>query len=529
MRNVLNYAGRVAIRAAGCAAIVLFPMGVSAGEVMLKSADGTVNLVGEFVEFKDDNYVIRTALGDLRIAASRVRCEGADCPTFDTATAGLQIAGSDTIGLGLMPLLMSGYGGFLNAEATITNTQVENQILAAFIGDGGFGDDLGSVLVTSTKTSDGFKGLLDGSASIGMASRRITPEEARALRDAQKGNMVSVEQEHIIAVDSLVLIVNPENPITSVSIQDLQRIFSGEVTNWSQLGGEDIPITVVTRDPGTGTYAVFTDRVFGENEPPENPNFTLASDANVAAQMVNDTLGAIAYVGAAFQRGTKSLTLVNECGLASEPDAFSAKTEEYALQRRLYLYSTNDADEATKKFLEFTDNEASDAVIAKAGFIDLGIKKREQSLESPRAKMLLTADVDAFEGNVIREMLSAMTESDRLSTTFRFRLGSASLDERGVKDMGRLAGYLKDMPEGTKVTMVGFTDDIGAFESNRSLSLDRANQVVSELKVLAGDSLPGIEFATLGYGSIAPSACNSSENGRAINRRVEVWISQPKV
>lgn len=341
--------------------------------------------------------------------------------------------------------------------------------------------------------------------------------------------MVSVEQEHIIAVDSLVLIVNPENPITSVSIQDLQRIFSGEVTNWSQLGGEDIPITVVTRDPGSGTYAVFTDRVFGESEPPENPNFTLASDANVAAQMVNDTLGAIAYVGAAFQRGTKSLTLVNECGIASEPDAFSAKTEEYALQRRLYLYSTNDADEATKKFLEFTDNEASDAVIAKAGFIDLGIKTREQSLESPRAKMLLTADVDAFEGNVIREMLSAMTESDRLSATFRFRLGSASLDERGVKDMGRLVSYLKDMPEGTKVTMVGFTDDIGAFESNRSLSLDRANQVVSELKTLAGDSLPGIEFATLGYGSIAPSACNSSENGRAINRRVEVWISQPKV
>ncbi len=528
MRNVLNYAGKIAMRAAGCAAIVLLPLGASAGEVTLKSADGTVNLVGEFVEFKDDNYVIRTALGDLRIAASRVRCEGADCPVFDTATAGVQITGSDTIGLGLMPLLMSGYAGYLNAEATITNTQVENQILAAFIGDGGFGDDLGSVLVTSTRSGDAFKTLLDGSAAIGMSSRRITPEEARSLRDAQKGNMVSVEQEHIIAVDSLVMIVNPVNKMASISIQDLQRIYSGEVTNWSELGGEDLAITVVTRAEDSGTYAVFTDRIFGENPPPANPAFTVVDDNNAAAQIVNDTPGAIAFVGYAFQRGAKPLTLINECGIAAEPDPFSAKTEEYALQRRLYLYSTSDADEATKKFLEFTGNEASDAVVAKAGFIDLGIKTREQSMESPRAKALLTADVDAFEGNVIREMLAAMTESNRLSTTFRFRLGSTSLDERGVADMKRLADYLADAPEGTKVTMVGFTDDIGAFESNRSLSVERASQVVSELKAVTGEGLAAIEFAALGFGSIAPSACNSSENGRAINRRVEVWISQPQ-
>ena len=75
----------------------MFPMSVLADEVTLKSADGTVNLVGEFIEFADDNYVIRTGLGDLRIAASRVRCEGAACPSFETATADIQIAGSDTV------------------------------------------------------------------------------------------------------------------------------------------------------------------------------------------------------------------------------------------------------------------------------------------------------------------------------------------------------------------------------------------------------------------------------------------------
>ena len=104
-----------------------------AGEVNLKSADGTVNLTGEFVEFKDDNYVIKTALGDLRISASRVSCLGESCPQFDTTEADVEIAGSETIGLGMMPLLMSGFAAFLDADAELTNTS-PSETIATFIG-----------------------------------------------------------------------------------------------------------------------------------------------------------------------------------------------------------------------------------------------------------------------------------------------------------------------------------------------------------------------------------------------------------
>jgi phosphate transport system substrate-binding protein len=527
MRNVLNYGGKVTVRAAGLAAIMLLPLGASAGEVTLKSADGTVNIVGEFVEFKDDNYVVRTALGELRIAANRVRCEGADCPVFETASAKVQIAGSDTVGLGLMPLLMTGYAGYINAEGTVTNTQVENQILASFVGDEGFGDDLGSILVTSTSSGDAFKALLASTASIGMASRRITPDEARELRAADKGNMVSLEQEHIVAIDSLVVIVNPANPVQSVSISDLQKIYTGEITNWSELGGDDLPITVLGRDEESGTGGVFVNRIFGENPPPMAASVTVVDGNNDVAAAVADNLGAIGYVGYAFQRGNKPLHLVNECGIPSEPDSFAAKTEEYSLYRRLYLYNTQSPDEATQDFLNFATSEEADAVVEKAGFIGLGIESRSQSLESPRAVALLNADVDAFEGNVIREMLAAMKDYDRLSTTFRFRLGSSNLDERAAIDMQRLLAYLEDVPEGTKVTMVGFTDNIGSFEANRALSIERASQVVDELKALGGANLDKIELSAIGFGMVAPSACNSSESGRDTNRRVEVWISKP--
>ena len=113
---------------------------------------------------------------------------------------------------------------------------------------------------------------------------------------------------------------------------------------------------------------------------------------------------------------------------------------------------------------------------------------------------------------------------DRLSTTFRFRTGSAKLDERGDLDMKRLADYLEAMPKGTKILFVGFTDNVGSFQGNRSLSLTRARKVAAQLRAFAGDRLSGIEVDAAGFGEIAPATCNISENGRAVNRRVEVWI-----
>ena len=501
------------------------PMSVLADEVTLKSADGTVNLVGEFVDFVDDNYVIRTGLGDLRIAASRVRCEGDACPSFETASADVQIAGSDTVGLGMMPLLLSGYASHLDAEASVVATEKEGQILANFIGDGGFGDEMGSYLVTSTSSGDAFKTLLDGSAQVGMSSRRIRPAEARSLRDSGAGNMVSASQEHVIAVDSLVVITHPDNPIKELSLDQLRGVYSGEITNWSELGGEDAPITMISRQEGSGTRSVFEGRIFDGAEATLVETALIAEDNSKMAAMVNDDPFALGFVGYAFQRGAKALNLINECGISMTPDAFSAKTEEYALQRRLYLYNRGDAlDASAQDFIDYSVSKDADNVIAKAGFIDLGISRREQTMDGARARMLLDPEVDAYEAGVMRGMLSEMVDFDRLSTTFRFATGSSKLDERGLLDMARLADFLENQPEGTAVKVVGFTDGVGAFDSNRALSEVRASEVLGQLREFAGDRISGIDLTSTGFGEIAPSACNINENGRSINRRVEIWI-----
>ena len=495
-----------------------------ADQVTLRSADGTVDLTGEYVDFNDNAYIIRTALGELRLSAERVRCEGAACPRFDVGSAALLIKGSDTVGLGVMPLLLEGYAGFLDAEVTSAATGVQNELLISMVGDGGFGDDLGETLVTSTFSGDAFDTLLDQSAHIGMASRRIRPEEARALRDAGAGNMVSPDNEHIVAVDSLVVIVNPNNPVAELTTEQLSAIYRGEITNWSEVGGEDAPIVVVDRPTESGSRGVFFEGL-GMDDSTPTPGAEVAVDNNSVARLVNDNPNAIGYVGYAFQRGAQALSLVNSCGLTMTPDAFSARTEEYALQRRLYLYNRTDAlPQEASDFLRFALSADADAVIRKAGFIDLGVESRPQTMDDDRARMLLDPDVDPYEGAVMREMLGQMVDYDRLSTTFRFRTGSSRLDERARVDMARLTTYLAGVPEGSKVLFVGFTDDVGSFDANRELSFARAEQVMSEVTAQGGSELAGIEFQATGFGEVAPSGCNDTDRGRGMNRRVEVWI-----
>jgi len=515
------------VKAMAVVAAGVLPTAVLSGEVALKSSDGTVNIVGEFVDFAEDHYVVRTALGDLRIAASRVRCEGESCPVFDVASADVTIAGSDTVGLGLMPLLMSGFASHLDAEASSIATSKEGELITSMIGDGGFGDELDSFLVTSTSSGDAFKTLLSTSADIGMASRRIKPQEARDLKANGAGNMISPNQEHIVAVDSLVVITHPSNPVDTMSMEQLRGIFSGAITNWSEVGGPDAPIKVVSRQEGSGTLSVFKNRVFEGSDDVLKTDFEVADNNNIAASIVNNDENAVSFVGYAFKRGAKAVTLVNDCGIPMTPDAFSAKTEEYALQRRLYLYTRGDgSNEASSKFIDYAMSSEADGVITKAGFIDLGIKTREQTMDGDRARALLNTDADAFEGGVMREMLSQMVDHDRLSTTFRFKTGSSRMDERARIDMARLVDYLKDKPEGTKVTFVGFTDSVGAFESNRNLSKGRAGEVMKSVIAQAAGQLDHISMDFTGYGEVAPSACNSDENGRGINRRVEVWIEK---
>jgi phosphate transport system substrate-binding protein len=525
-RSILK--ASTALRAAAFAGAMLAPAAVQAEFVTLRSADGTVNLSGELLAFEKNFYVIQTDLGQLRVSAERVSCAGVGCPTIQTDTADVRIAGAEAVGQGMMPLLLEGYAGFLDADANVqvANNQVE--LLAELVADQGFGDVVGSFLVSSTDSTDAFGALLDQSAEIGMAARRITPSEANTLANAGAGKMTHPSQEHILAVDSLIAIVHPSNPVQSLTMAQLADIYAGKIRNWSQVGGNDAPIAVIDRPAGSSTRDAVMGALFDGAAPAPLSGAAIETENTATAVRVNEDANAIGFVSYAFQRGAKKLPLVSSCGVTMVPDAFSAKTEEYGLQRRLYLYNRDDnLSPESRALLTFATSEEADAVIAKAGFIDLGVDRKEQTLEDERAIGLTAASNDGLQRRLQNDMLSLIGDYDRLSTTFRFNSGSSQLDERAVVDMERLTRYLETQPEGTKVMVVGFTDSVGKFSYNKTLSDRRAGQVAQQLVAYAGSRLSGVDVATTGFGELAPSACNTDVNGKRINRRVEIWVNTP--
>lgn len=523
-----NFKAPKTISVMALAAMIAAPTLTLADEVILKSDDGTVNLVGEFVEFSNGNYVIRTGLGDLRISASRVKCEGDACPDLNATQADVLVSGSDTIGLGAMPLLLSGYAASLGADFNSAETDVDGEVLIEMTGDDGFGDPLESFLINATTSTDGLRKLLENRTEISMASRRIRPDEARDLRDDGAGNMIDPDQEHVVGIDMLVTIVHPNNPVDELTTAQLQGIYAGEIANWSELGGADAPITVLSRPGGSGTRSVFEQRLFGDEVPALNAAFEIAETNDDMAEMVNSDANAIGFVGFAFQQGAKAIPLVNECGITLRPEPFAARTEEYGMQRLLYLYSRGDTlSEAGANFLDFATSSAADEVIAKAGFIDLGVARQAQGAGTGRTAQVSGQGTNDFETGVVQDMLADMATYDRLSTIFRFRTGSSDFSERNIALMNRLGGFLATQPAGTEIRFVGFTDDVGAFESNRDLSVGRAAQVEQVFRDTIGQDLSGITTSVAGYGEIAPLACNTDEDGRSVNRRVEVWIKSP--
>jgi len=497
-----------------------------AQEITLTAPDGTFSANGEFVSFENGTYVIKTTLGNMRIEASTVVCEGEACPSIAPETPAIEVdvrfAGSDTVGDGLMPLLLAGYGAQHNALLEEFPSE-DGVTTVELISEEGYGEPIGVFQVVSTTSSDAFPALLDNTAEFGMASRRIKRDEAQALSQAGAGSMIALEQEHIVAVDSLVVIVNPSNPVRAITMANLAKIYSGDIQNWAALGGPDMPIVALSRSESSGTRATFEKNVFGTSGTAQGVE-VVESNTMMAERVAADQ-NAIGFVGYAFVQETQPISLISSCGIQTAADAFSAKTEEYPMQRRLYLYNRQDTTTETgQKFLNYALSSAADGVVEKSGYISLGVERITQELARARAQNLMDNTTNVFELNLMREMLLEMYQWDRLSSTFRFSSGSNNLERKSALDLDRLVEYLQNQPEGTKVAVVGFTDSDGAFSANRALSERRAAQVLQNIQDRANGTLDQISFESMGFGELSPADCNTDINGKRINRRVEVWI-----
>ncbi|MBX2853829.1 MAG: substrate-binding domain-containing protein [Rhodobacteraceae bacterium] len=512
-------------------------------EVTLRMKGGGFSVSGELVNTDGASYTINSAtLGTMTLDAERFECLGNGCPAgrqpttqqipstvrssaVDTSTSGrITLVGSTAIGASLMPNLVAGYAASIGGRVVDeSGGRSGTTLVLRDYRD----DEIGRIDLRSQENENPFEALRTRRAQIAMSSRPISNEEAGALLSAGMGDLTSRESEHVVAVDGVQVVVAPENPAVSVSVKDLGRIFSGQVSDWSQLGLPPGRINVYAPVGTDGSWDAFESLVLKPTRARLGGAVQRQSDQAQLLQMVARDPQAIGFVGAATRHSLRALNIEDSCGLITPPSLFSMKTEEYPLARRLFLYTPGQPREPlARDLLEYSLSDDAQLVVRQSDLINqlpdaLGIQD-----QGSRIAYALNAPGEDFNLELMRELISEIRGAERLTSTFRFRVGSFELDSKALDDVKRLSAILQEEAKynNIQVTLLGFADSTGGFDVNKGLSEARARAVQQALAQTMGSQGSGVTVQSEGFGELAPVSCNDTGDGRQLNRRVEVWV-----
>ena len=493
--------------------------------VSLTSVDGGVVLRGVLVNYEDGQLTIRTAIGEVTVSTDKVTCDGEGCPEIKPPAARFTVAGSPDLTQYFMPALLRAHAARLGVTMRPGGTEAAPN----FSLTDEEGDDLAVVTIRTNSSTDGFSDLLQGDAGIALSTRAVAQRELDVFAGSGLGDLRSGEYEHVIALDGIFFVTSPQNPVRSITLQEAAQVFSGEITNWSDLGGLNAPINLYRPDRDTDTVAYFERTILEAQNASLSPQGeVLPSDEDIGRRVIADPNG-IGITNFAGRGSARSLQIEDVCGLASAPSDFNIKSEDYPLTRRLYAYRSNEPQgEYVEKMLDFIAVAASQSAIGGAGFADQRIVRLSVGNQGARFATAMAEASSPSDLQALQSLSAKVLASDRLSTTFRFARDTTELDGRSRENLRRLANFLANPAAGVgKIKLLGFTGSDASQNESVAVSSRAAEAIRDALIELNPSLAETIEFETEGFGEVAPIACNDTAEGRWINTRVEVWAPEP--
>ncbi len=228
-----------------------------------------------------------------------------------------------------------------HAEALARAFQQNNSDIQVYVQGGG--------------SSAGIQAVGEGTAQIGMSSRAIKPSEIQKYPTLKPIS---------IAVDGIAIIVNPKNPVSNLTMNQTRDIFTGNITNWNQIGGSDATIDVINREQGSGTRDGIQAIVL------KGGNFKggiVLSSTGAIRTAVSQDANAIGYISSAEL--DSSVKAVNIDGVAPTYDNIANRT--YKIQRDFYFITKGDPSGATSQFLNFTLGPDGQALLKADGLVSI--------------------------------------------------------------------------------------------------------------------------------------------------------------
>jgi phosphate transport system substrate-binding protein len=207
-------------------------------------------------------------------------------------------------------------------------------------------------------SGEGIKALIDGSTDIATSSRGIKKSEFE-LAKSKGVNPTST----IVAIDAIVPIVNPKNPVKDLTIDQLSQIYQGKITNWKEVGGDDLQIVVISRDSSSGTFESWAELVL--NKAKVTPRAQLQASNGAIVQAVSKNRYALGYIGLGYLDKTVKAVTVS----GTPASVKTAVSGQYPISRPLYFYTNGSPKGETVKFIRFVLSPVGQKIVAKTGFV----------------------------------------------------------------------------------------------------------------------------------------------------------------
>ncbi len=230
-----------------------------------------------------------------------------------------------------------------------------------------------SIAVTGGGSGTGIAALINGTTQIAQCSREMKPEEKEEVTKSTGKSVKEIK----VALDALAIIVNPGNPVSELSIDQLSTIFTGKVKNWKELGGVDEPILVLSRERNSGTHVYFLEHVLrkGNAKGPEEfaASVLMMPSSQAIAQEVGRSGAAIGYLGLGYvTKQHKTIAVKKDAaGPAISPSIQTAQDATYPISRFLYLYVAGEPTGSIKPFIDFVLSPEGQEIVRQMDFVPL--------------------------------------------------------------------------------------------------------------------------------------------------------------
>jgi phosphate transport system substrate-binding protein len=215
--------------------------------------------------------------------------------------------------------------------------------------------------IAAEGSTTGIAAIIDGTAEIGMSSRRAKTAEVGAA--AAKGKHM---KPTIVAYDGIAVIVNSANPVKSLTKKQVEQIFTGEVTDWSAVGGSGGKISIYTRNTSSGTYSDFKELAMKKRDYAGGSQ-KMAGNEQIAAEVGKNRNG-VGYVGMAYTKagGVKALPIDGVL-----PSIKTVQGHSYSYWRPTFYYTNGEPSGLAKQFLDFTIGPGGQRIVAQVGFVPI--------------------------------------------------------------------------------------------------------------------------------------------------------------